>query len=225
MNKQSTCLLLFARNPEEEALQKTYCTQEKQNRQIAKALFEGSKKLVRKSGLPYRVITEKAQRGNSFAERFTNALEDVFSEGYDSVISIGGDCPFIQAKEIENAAAALAQGKSCLGPAKDGGIYLLAISRKQYYSEDFLQFSWETSLLFEEMKAYLADDLASLELLRPLADIDASFDLLSLLYSCENAFLQFARSLLLVFIPFVYAPSLSPRLCFAKVQLRGPPEK
>ncbi len=69
-------------------------------------------------------------QSDNLGERIIEAINTTLNKGYQSVAIIGTDCPKIDAEDI-NSAFALLYNKDVdivLGPSKDGGFYLLAVS-------------------------------------------------------------------------------------------------
>ncbi|MCA1480951.1 DUF2064 domain-containing protein, partial [Bradyrhizobium sp. NBAIM08] len=66
------------------------------------------------------------QHGDGFAERLVNAHGDVPGDG--AVVQIGMDTPQVTAALLERAAAGLATHDAVLGPAEDGGWWVLGLT-------------------------------------------------------------------------------------------------
>lgn len=66
-----------------------------------------------------------AQRGHNFAQRLSSAFEDVRALGYSQVVVIGTDAPGLEARQLLDAFQALESHDLVLGPAADGGVYLI----------------------------------------------------------------------------------------------------
>lgn len=224
-------LLLFTRTPQEEARQKPLVPT--LGRRPAAAVFERlirhAQALGRKSGLPCLVVTSDEQVGNCFGERFYQALASVFARGFRSVIAIGNDCPQLTVRELEAAKASLQVRKAVLGPATDGGVYLLGITAAQVADKEaFLQVRWHSPQVKADLELLLRQSGDDLTLLRPLADLDdaAGFERLLKLKQVQPQLLRYIQSILASLssvrpsdsfgqvVPFFFARSLS---------FRGPP--
>lgn len=120
------------------------------------------------------------QRGDGFGERLLTTAEDLLACGYGSVCLIDSDSPTVPAAAFEQAAAELQKDgdRIVLGPAQDGGYYLIGL--KQAHPELFANIKWSTSTVFAETIA--AAEASSLEVVTlPLwYDVDdaATLDLL-----------------------------------------------
>lgn len=66
------------------------------------------------------------QRGGDLGGRMANAHEDTGG----AVIFIGSDCPFVTVETISQAASALEEAELVIGPAEDGGYYLLGLAQR-----------------------------------------------------------------------------------------------
>lgn len=69
------------------------------------------------------------QQGNSLGERMQQAFENIFALGYSRVCIIGSDCYEMTTAIIENAFTAMEKNDAVIGPAKDGGYYLLGLTK------------------------------------------------------------------------------------------------
>ena len=69
------------------------------------------------------------QSGGSLGERMHRALDAACGDGAGAVL-IGTDCPFLEAADLHEAAGALADdADAVIGPAADGGYYLIGVRR------------------------------------------------------------------------------------------------
>lgn len=176
----NTAILVFLRSEQEEAQIKTFHVRLRMKRrvQIVQTLNRHVMHLTRQTGLPVFVIKGEQQVGATFGERFVNAFERVFAAGYEHVIAIGNDCLSLTKARLNKSASLFAAGNDMvLGPAEDGGAYIVGISKKAYHRETFLALPWRTNDVFNALLAY-ADQLdAQLETLTVACDFDdaASF--------------------------------------------------
>jgi len=73
-------------------------------------------------------IARRPQRGIDLSARLATITTDLFDEGAPAVVVIGSDSPALPAASIEEACAALTNGADLvLGPADDGGYYLVGL--------------------------------------------------------------------------------------------------
>ncbi len=98
------------------------------------------------------IFRKKLQSGNDLGERMQNAFSEMFVLGYEKVMIVGSDIYELQQKDIENAYDALETTPFVIGPATDGGYYLLGM--KELNSEIFQNKDWGTTTV---LKATLKD--------------------------------------------------------------------
>lgn len=86
---------------------------------------------------------KKLQFGIGLGERMCKAFQYAFDSGNDKAVIIGTDCPGLNASLIQNAFIELSNSDVVIGPAMDGGYYLLGM--KKCYAELFNGIVWSTS--------------------------------------------------------------------------------
>ncbi|SFR39144.1 hypothetical protein SAMN04490243_1484 [Robiginitalea myxolifaciens] len=69
----------------------------------------------------------KLQQGSDLGEKMQNAFMEAFHAGYKRVVLIGSDLPDLDTQVLSDAFAALQSQKVVLGPASDGGYYLVGL--------------------------------------------------------------------------------------------------
>ncbi len=114
------------------------------------------------------------QKGNDLGEKMSTAFDEAF-DSYKKVVIIGSDCYDLDSKTISTAFAMLEDHDVVVGPAKDGGYYLLGM--KEYFPQLFQDKAYSTDKVLEE----LLGEAESLELstykLPELLDVDTLDDL------------------------------------------------
>lgn len=105
--------------------------------------------------LPYlpREVPVRAQRGDDLGARMRNALAELIDvEQFDAAILVGTDTPLITAEHIDEAITLLrTRGGVVLGPADDGGYYLIGMTR--VFPELFAGIEWGSdSVLMDTMR-------------------------------------------------------------------------
>ncbi|PKD17575.1 glycosyltransferase [Salegentibacter salinarum] len=110
---------------------------------------------------PY-IYSKKSQQGKGLGERMKNAFKDGFRNGYKNIIIIGSDLYDLQQHDLENAFKILAEKEAVIGPATDGGYYLLGMNK--LIPEVFEEKDWGTAFVLEEtLKDLKNRDFALLE--------------------------------------------------------------
>lgn len=110
-----------------------------------------SDKIIKEDIWDINTFRKKLQRGNNLGERMLNAFSELFDMGYDKVLIIGSDIYDLSTQDIEDAFTSLENRDFVIGPAKDGGYYLLGM--KFLKPELFSNKNWGTdSVLAETLK-------------------------------------------------------------------------
>lgn len=155
--------------------------------------------MVQKSGLPYVHISEVEQKGNSFGERFANAIVQVYQLGFDHVISIGNDAPQLTVGHLKQAARRLSEGQQVLGPAQDGGFYLMGLQKAHFNYHNFVALPWQTSTLSHAFAERILTSKETVFYLGQLRDIDSFADISVMVHLNVNlttALLKMLRSII-----------------------------
>ena len=107
-----------------------------------------------------------------------NAFSDLFDQGYSKVLIIGTDCPELSPEIIIAAFDSLNTHDIVIGPARDGGYYLLGM--KKLCPDLFNNISWSTDQVLQQTLRACVDSGLSNRLLDELSDIDNEEDLIAL---------------------------------------------
>ncbi len=99
-------------------------------------------------------FTHCLQHGEDLGARMQKAFEAAFSEGYQRVCLIGSDLYDLRTRDLEEAFRLLESHEAVVGPAQDGGYYLLGLTRM--FPGLFTAKKWGTS-------SVLSDTLNSLK--------------------------------------------------------------
>jgi rSAM/selenodomain-associated transferase 1 len=119
------------------------------------------------------IYSKYLQKGNDLGERMQNAFQDAFNNHFEKVIIIGSDLLDLKPHHIHEAFENLETNDFVIGPAKDGGYYLLGM--KQINSNIFKNKAWGTSSV---LKNTLQDiEHFNVKLLDELNDIDTFEDM------------------------------------------------
>ena len=118
---------------------------------------------------------KQVQQGEDLGARMENAFESAFSAGYERVVIIGSDCMELSTEVIEAAFDRLGNNHVVLGPALDGGYYLLGT--RSFCKPLFRGISWSTGKVLEESMKVCNELGLETSLLPVLSDIDNAADL------------------------------------------------
>lgn len=126
-----------------------------------------------------RSMRESFGHGISFAPQVGGDLGDrlvaAFGEVPTPTVIIGTDCPELTPDHIRSAFAALRCADMVLGPATDGGYYLVGLRKPQ--RQLFAGIPWGTNQVCRSTHRRAIESGLKVEMLTPLADVDRPEDL------------------------------------------------
>ncbi len=158
---------------------------------LPELLNSKTKEIVKSTGLDYFHFSEKEQTGSSFGERFANAIADIYSKGYDTVITLGNDSPGLNKRHIIKTIDALNKSHFVLGPSFDGGFYLMGLHKMHFNKENFVNFSWNTNAVRKEIQNYITSFATKIFLLNYLHDLDSFEDIKTIRSTFYNRLTKF----------------------------------
>jgi len=121
------------------------------------------------------LFEKKLQVIGNLGMRMQRAFQECFNEGYERVVLIGSDIINLNKHIIEDAFRHLNQADIVLGPAFDGGYYLIGL--KQNFDYIFHDKPWGTSSVFiRTLRDCIENDLIC-KLTPELSDLDRISDL------------------------------------------------
>ena len=184
-------VMVFTRNPElgkvKTRLAKTIGNQAALN--IYKYLLEHTEKIIRSIDSDKAVFYTNSienndlwndsvyqkhlQQGDDLGLKMSNAFKNAFNENYKKVIIVGSDLPDLKEHHINDAFEQLENHDIALGPAHDGGYYLMGM--KKMNELVFLNKEWGTSTVLGDTLKELVNK--NVFLLEALNDIDVYEDL------------------------------------------------
>ena len=115
-----------------------------------------------------------AQAPGDLGTRLIHAFGTAFAEGCEVAAAIGSDCVELSPAHFAEAWQALASHDVVLGPAVDGGYYLLAL--RAPHPELFRDIAWSTDAVCRETLARAAAAGLRVHLLPTLRDVDTEED-------------------------------------------------
>ena len=118
---------------------------------------------------------KQVQSGSDLGEKMHHAFAEGFAAGYQSICIIGTDCLELTTEIIEGAFRELETHDTVIGPATDGGYYLLGM--KKLYPAFFQNKTWSSDTVCSDT----ISDFNNLNLthfsLETLTDVDEEKDL------------------------------------------------
>lgn len=137
---------------------------------LAWALDEGEE-------LPASPLPATRQRGRDLGERLFDALAAAAAD-HPLVAAVGSDHPELTRARVDEAFAALATGAEvAVGPASDGGYYLIALRREALSPRLFADVPWSTGEVLPRTLDRCAELGLAVALLPEESDVDTPADL------------------------------------------------
>ncbi len=186
-------VIIFARTPELGQVKTRLAADIGNERALAiyERLLEHTCETVLRSGYRARVFyagdipeadlwsragfTRHRQSPGTLGERMHAAFSDAFRDGIRSAVIIGTDCPGLQPSHLHDAMNRLETSEAVVGPAEDGGYYLLGLTspiRRIFENKD-----WSTDTVLRATLSDFRELDMTYSLLEPLRDIDTIDDL------------------------------------------------
>lgn len=222
----NTAVLLFTRTLAEESKAKRFrIGGNDASPVVAQSLIRKSEHIVIDSGLPYFIIDSSQQVGHTFGQRLSHAVNSVFTYGFERVIIIGNDCPNLKTMDVSQVNLQLACKDLVLGPATDGGAYIIGLKKACYHEAQFSNLDWEKSTLIDSFHRYIDRFGLTSAFTVIKSDIDNTEDLmvfvfanryhtLSVLYVSLLSVSNACRDKEIIFLP---------QNCCRTLPMRGPP--
>ncbi|WP_051249671.1 TIGR04282 family arsenosugar biosynthesis glycosyltransferase [Maridesulfovibrio zosterae] len=117
------------------------------------------------------------QRGESLGERMENAFQDNFAGNCTSCTLIGSDIPGIDPQIVQDSLELLKKSTACIGPANDGGYYLIGFQKDNLSKTIFKDMKWSTDTVFNTTLQRLKNEKLNPAILPYFSDIDTLDDL------------------------------------------------
>ena len=130
------------------------------------------------------IFEKKLQNGANLGDRMANAFEQGFENGFEKILVIGSDMYDLDATTIENAFSELDKSDFVIGPAQDGGYYLLGM--KKFNVDVFKNKAWGTHTVLNDTLKNL--EKYKIKLLDIRNDVDVYEDIKDI--SAFNSFLK-----------------------------------
>ncbi len=187
-------ILIFTRNPELGKVKTRLAASigEENALEIYKHLLEHTKKVTLETNFDKRVLyseeintndiwnnhlfQKKLQFGKDLGVRMYNAFKEGFDDGYKKIVIIGSDLIELESNDIKEAIKKLENNDIVIGPAQDGGYYLLGM--KQIPEDIFRNKEWGTNTVLKEtlkdvqnLKHYLLQEKNDIDTVEDIRDV------------------------------------------------------
>jgi rSAM/selenodomain-associated transferase 1 len=110
------------------------------------------------------------QESGDLGQRLARAFAHHFAQGAATVLILGSDCPYVERSDLTAATAALQAADVVIGPARDGGYWLIGL--KEPHPELFQGVRWSSESVLDETRRRASEAGLHVELLRLLEDVD-----------------------------------------------------
>jgi rSAM/selenodomain-associated transferase 1 len=115
------------------------------------------------------------QRGRDIGDIMRNALKDLLESGASKAVITGVDIPGLNRAIIKDAFLKLDNADVVMGPAEDGGYYLIGM--KAAHPKIFREISWSTGKVFDETVCIIEKMGLRYSTVRTLSDVDRIEDI------------------------------------------------
>ena len=136
--------------------------------------FTGGDRRLMRSWLGPK-LAYQAQGEGDLGQRMARSIQAAFQAGMQRVVIVGIDCPELDGVILGRAFQELQQHDLVLGPATDGGYYLIGLRR--FVPQLFQDIAWSTDRVWEQTIAIAQQQNLSIGSLSPLDDVDRPEDL------------------------------------------------
>ncbi len=119
----------------------------------------------------------RPQTGADLGARMANALADSFAEGAAHALVVGGDLPDLPTSVISAGFRGIETNGAVLGPARDGGYYLIGFSASAFQPAVFRDIPWGTDAVYSRTLARMAQSGLTPATLPVWSDVDTEDDL------------------------------------------------
>ena len=121
----------------------------------------------------WKKATRKVQASGDLGHKMATAFDEELKQ-YDRVCIVGTDCAELTTIHIQQAFKNLKDNDFVLGPANDGGYYLLGM--KSFEPSLFVEIDWSTDSVFNQTIQAISELNKSYALLPELIDVDTIED-------------------------------------------------
>lgn len=121
-------------------------------------------------------VRYEPQSAGDLGERMAHAIRARLAEGAQRVVVVGTDCPGLDRRTLDRAFEALARVDVVVGPATDGGYYLIGV--RADHPELFADIPWSTNQTLARTLAAAKKKGLAMDVLDIMWDVDTGVDLL-----------------------------------------------
>jgi rSAM/selenodomain-associated transferase 1 len=118
-----------------------------------------------------------AQKGDDLGERLKAAFLKAFADGFRKVVIIGSDSPDLPGELLKEALDSLDKEDAVIGPALDGGYYLIGFRAGRLLQEVFVGIEWGTPTVYTSTMGVFKEHCYDVHVLPGWRDIDTYEDI------------------------------------------------
>jgi len=185
--------------------------------------------LVEASGIPFQIchyppdagislkqwlgdrFVFQPQAGTDLGERMEIAFQRAFAEGRTRVVLIGSDIPDLPLSVVSGAFRALDGNDAVIGPARDGGYYLVGFRDDTFLPDIFRGIPWSTGTVFADTLAVFEREGRTVHRLSLWRDVDTIDDLKDLMIRSRKTHFSSSRTM-------AYLAGIDTDLIFSEVR-------
>ncbi len=144
-----------------------------------RVLVDGGPREARRAFGDRHGVSYGRQSDGDLGSRLERGFRDAFARGATRVCAIGTDCPDVDAALLRSAFSTLRGHDAVIGPAEDGGYYLIGLDarRADLLPALFRDVPWSTEGVADVTAVRLAEADAATAFLPALCDVDHACDL------------------------------------------------
>jgi hypothetical protein len=135
------------------------------------------------------------QEGNDLGERMERAFRRAFSEGAARAVLIGSDIPDLPPALLRDAVGRLDRTGAVIGPAKDGGYYLIGFRNDAFFPGIFRGMEWSADTVLSKTLRVLEQEQREVSVLPSWQDVDTIDDLKDLMSRNRNGNFSAGRTM------------------------------
>ena len=140
-------------------------------------------------------VPVRPQEGKTLGEKMRNAFSNVFTTDASQAVLIGSDFPDLDIRIIDEAFEFLQKKEVVIGPAVDGGYYLIGFQKTTFDGNVFTGIDWGTARVFQETMRHIHDAGLREHVLPMWQDIDTYEDLVAFYHRSEASELTHLKTI------------------------------
>jgi rSAM/selenodomain-associated transferase 1 len=122
-------------------------------------------------------LSLRPQQGRNLGERMATAFYETFAQGFQQVLLLGTDFPDLPDSFVDEAFKHLPHHDAVIGPAVDGGYYLIGFNSHTFLAEIFDDMPWGTADVYQRTLTVFSIKGCKIHVLPKWCDIDTYQDL------------------------------------------------